>query len=64
VCSGYMFTAETKSGSWGCIKDLGFYRAYAVEFVGVGVPVETCGLYERDFDVLGSPFLDLPPSVH
>lgn len=40
VCSsGYMFAAETKSGSWACIKGLGFYRVYAVEFVGV--PVET-----------------------
>lgn len=39
VCSsGYMFAAETKSGSWAC-KGLGFYQGYAVELVGV--PVET-----------------------
>lgn len=42
VCSsGDMFAAETKSGSWACIKGLGFCLAYAVEFVGVGVAIET-----------------------
>lgn len=28
-----LVTAETKLGSWACIKGLGFYQVYAVEFV-------------------------------
>lgn len=36
-----MFAAETKSGSWACIKGLGFYQVNAVKCVDVGVPIGT-----------------------
>lgn len=40
VCSsGYVFAAETQSGSWVRITGLGFYRAYAVDCAGV--PIKT-----------------------